>query len=49
METVFAVIFETGYKTKILFEGTKRECQIYMKLNPEMCSTYTFIQELESV
>lgn len=49
METIFAVVFETNYSTKILFQGTKRECQIFMRMNPEFCSTYTFIQELELV
>jgi hypothetical protein len=49
METVFAVVFETNYSTKILFTGTKRECQMYIRMNPEMCSTYTFVQELELV
>lgn len=49
METIFAVVFETGYTTKILFEGTKRECQAFMRMNPEFCSTFTFVQELELV
>jgi hypothetical protein len=49
METIFAVVFETGYVTKILFEGTKSECQAFINDNPEMCSTYTFVQELELV
>ena len=49
METVFAVVYETAYVTKILFRGTKRECQMYMRMNPEFCSTFTFVQELELV
>lgn len=46
---MFAVVFETSYCTKILFQGSKRECQMFMKLNAEQCDTYCFIQELELV
>lgn len=49
LDTEFAVVFETDYKTKVLFKGTKQECKDYMRLNPEMCSTFTFLQELELV
>jgi hypothetical protein len=48
-DTEFAVVFETDYSTKILFQGTKEQCKEFMKMNPEMCSTYTFLQELELV
>ena len=44
---MFAVIFETGYSTKILYTGTKDECKVFITMNPEMCSTYTFVQELD--
>lgn len=49
METIFAVVFETAYVTKILFEGTKMECKAYIRLNPEFCDDYVFVQELECV
>lgn len=44
---MFAVVYETPFKTKILFEGTHDECVDFQKKNPELCSTYSFIQELE--
>jgi len=47
MKNEFAVVFESAYSTKILFTGTKAECKAFMRANAEMCSTYTFIQELE--
>jgi hypothetical protein len=31
----------------VLFTGTKKECQTYMRMNPEICSTFTFLQELD--
>ena len=46
---MFAVVFETDYSTKILFEGTMKECKQYMKDNPEMCADFCFVQELELV
>ena len=44
---MFAVIFETGYSTKILFSGSKEDCKTFMKLNPEQTSSYCFIQEID--
>lgn len=49
MDSIFAVVFETAYVTKVLFQGTKRECQIFMKMNVVAGDDYTFIQELEMV
>lgn len=49
MLTKFAVVFETAYVTKILFEGTMQECKKFIAENPEMCSDYAFVQELELV
>lgn len=46
-ESIFAVVFESAYKTAVLFQGSKSECKKYLRDNPEMCSTYTFLQELE--
>lgn len=46
---MFAVVFETAYSTKVLFEGSKNECKQYIKDYPEMCADFCFIQELECV
>jgi len=46
---MYAVIFEDNYQTKILFQGSKKECQVYIRLNPEFCDSYVFVQELETV
>jgi hypothetical protein len=43
----FAVIFETDYVTRILFEGTKFECIAFMEENSVLCDECTFIQEME--
>ena len=43
----YAVIFETEYVTRIIFEGTKYECIQFMEANPMICDECTFIQELE--
>jgi hypothetical protein len=44
---MFAVIFETDYVTRILFEGTKFECIQFMEAAPILCDDCTFIQEME--
>ena len=49
MNTVFAVVYETAYVTKILFEGTSRQCGDFIRANPEICGDYAFVQELEVV
>ena len=47
---MFAVVYETAYKTEILFQGTLKECKVYMRMNPEMCADgNAFVQELENV
>lgn len=47
---MFAVVYETAYVTKILFQGTLKECKAYMRLYPEMCADgFAFVQELETV
>lgn len=45
---MYAVIFETEYQTRILFEGTYDQCVQYRIDNPEICDDCTFVQELET-
>jgi hypothetical protein len=43
---MYAVIFETGYKTRIEFEGTKAQCIRYM-IDNELDEITYHIEELE--
>lgn len=49
MESVFAVVFETEFVTKVLFQGTKEQCKQFIRKNSEMCDSCVFVQELELV
>lgn len=46
---MYAVIFETEYVTRILFDGTFDECEDFFIANPEFCDECAFIQEIEVV